>query len=142
MVAAPLDALPLFVREGALVPMLRPTIDTLAPATDPGVESYENDAGDLWVRVVPSATASQFVLFDGTTVRQQRDGAVTLSSTAGSRFTKGVVFELYVERPNAIEKDGAAVPFVSDLTGVSMGATWANGLLQVKAPAGSTLVLR
>lgn len=141
-VSAPLDALPLFVREGALVPMLRPTIDTLAPATDPGVESYENDAGDLWVRVVPSTTASQFVLFDGTTLRQQRDGAVTLSSTAGNRFTKGVVFELYVAKPTAIEKDGTAVPFVADVNAVTVGATWANGLLQVKAPVGSTLVLR
>src|SRR5262249_17763340 len=27
--AAPLDTIPLFVREGAIVPMLRPTIDTL-----------------------------------------------------------------------------------------------------------------
>lgn len=141
-VDAPLDALPLFVREGALVPLLRPTIDTLAPASDPGVESFENDAGDLWVRVVPSATATQFVLFDGAKVTQQQGDALTLSSTPGSRFTKHVVFELYAPRPSAVERDGAAVPFVADLSAVAAGATWSDGRLQVKAALGATLVIR
>lgn len=141
-VDAPLDALPLFVREGALVPMLRPTIDTLAPATDPGVESFENDAGDLYVRVVPASTATEFVLFDGAVVRQQRTDALSLASTAGSRFTKHVVFEVFVPRPTAIERDGSTVPFVADLDAVSVGATWTNGLLQVKAPIGATLLVR
>ena len=135
------DAL-LLIREGALVPMLRPTIDTLSPATDPGVESYENDAGDLFVRVVPSASATEFVLFDGSIVRQRRGDTLTLASTAGSRFTKNVVFELFVPRPTAIEKDGVAVPLVTDLGAVNLGVTWTNGLLHVKAPIGATLVVR
>ena len=46
------------------------------------------------MRVVPSASATEFVLFDGSIVRQRRADALTLSSTAGNRFTKHVVFEV------------------------------------------------
>ena len=74
--------------------------------------------------------------------RQQRTDTLSLSSTAGSRFTKHVVFELFVPRPSAVERDGTAVPFVADLDAVNLGATWTNGLLQVKAPLGATLVVR
>ena len=35
-VPAPLDTLPLFLRAGGIVPMLRPTIDTLAPVLEVG----------------------------------------------------------------------------------------------------------
>ena len=34
-VAAPLDRLPLFLASGGIVPMLRPTIDTISPVADP-----------------------------------------------------------------------------------------------------------
>lgn len=141
-VDAPLDALPLYVREGALVPMLRPTIDTLATASDVGVESYEDTPGDLWVRVVPSATATSFTLFDGATVRQHREGALTLASTPGARFKANVVFELYAPRPTAVEVAGQGLAFVPDLGAVTTGAHWERGVLSVKAPMGTSVVVR
>ena len=52
-VAAPLGKLPLFVRAGGIVPMLRPTIDTMAPAALAGIESFATDAGALFVRIAP-----------------------------------------------------------------------------------------
>jgi len=57
-VPAPLGRLPLFVRQGALVPLLRPTIDTLSPATAAGIESFANRPGPLYWRLrhdIPSA---------------------------------------------------------------------------------------
>jgi alpha-glucosidase (family GH31 glycosyl hydrolase) len=67
-VPAPLDgnATPVFARAGALIP-LAPEYDSLAPASDPTVRTYN---GDLIVRIMPtrsgSPVASTFTLADGT----------------------------------------------------------------------------
>lgn len=98
-VAAPLETLPLFVRAGALVPMLRPTIDALAPTTEPDrVDSYDTDAGVLYVRVVPGEAPTAFTLFDGTRLEQEpTDDGVILRMTPGTEFTQGAVFEIWGE---------------------------------------------
>ncbi len=77
-VDAPLDTLPLYLRDGAIVPMLRPSIDTIEPTTNAGVDSFANDPGVLYVRVVPSAPAA-LTLFDGTVLGQEDGHLVTLS---------------------------------------------------------------
>jgi alpha-D-xyloside xylohydrolase len=85
-VPAPLDTLPLFVRRGAIIPMLRPDIETLAPvALTSTVQSFANDAGHLHVRVVPSATASTFAMYDGTQLTQ----ALTATDGLHLGFTPG-----------------------------------------------------
>ncbi len=130
-VPASLSALPLFIREGALVPMLRPGVDTLSPSSDPGVDSFAADAGALWVRVQPGSEASQFVLFDGTLVGQS---GTQFTATAGSRFTTSVIWELRgVSRPGSVEHDGA-ISEVTSLDGVARGFTYSNGTLLIKAP--------
>ncbi|MCA2981468.1 MAG: glycoside hydrolase family 31 protein [Myxococcaceae bacterium] len=142
-VPAPLDALPLFVRAGALVPMLRPTIDTLSPASDADVDSFANEAGDLWVRVVPAATASSFVVYDGTRLEQQQgDDGLVLRSQAGAVFTGAVVYEVLAPRPGSVEADGGALPFVADVAAVPRGVAWADGVLRVKAPLGARVVVK
>lgn len=138
-VPAPLEVLPLYLREGALVPLLRPTIDTLAPATDVGVDSFENDAGDVWVRVAPSTTASRFDVYDGASLAQGRaGGAVTLTGTAGSAFKAAVVWEwVGAARPAAVTHGGAAVPEVASAAALQQAASgWhlESGVLRVKAP--------
>jgi len=96
-VAAPIDRLPLYLRRGGIVPMLRPTIDTISPATDPMVDSYANDAGVLWVRASPSGSMT---LFDGTVIEISSS---QVKLTAGVRFTQGAVMELVdVPRPSAV----------------------------------------
>lgn len=139
---APLDALPLFVRKGALVPMLRPTIDTLSPASDPGVDSFENDAGDLWVRVVPSEEETRFTVFDGALLRQRQGEALELSATAGTRFRTRVVWELFRAQPTRITAEGQALAAVADLERADRGFTWNTGVLRVKAPLGETVLVR
>ena len=58
-VAAPLDRLPLFLAKGGIVPLLRPTIDTIAPVGDPdAIDSYATTPGRLWVRVFPGAATT------------------------------------------------------------------------------------
>jgi alpha-D-xyloside xylohydrolase len=95
-VAAPLETLPLFVRGGAIVPMLRPTIDSLAPTTTPDtVDSFAEEAGALYVRVVAAAKASEFAVYDGTTLTQQLgEDALSLAITPGDVFKEGAWFEV------------------------------------------------
>jgi alpha-D-xyloside xylohydrolase len=92
---APLDTLPLYLAAGGIVPMLRPTIDTLSPTTSPTtVDSFATSAGVLWARVAPGP-ASSFVLYDGSELGQNDTGPnVELSSKDGSVFSAGVMFEV------------------------------------------------
>jgi alpha-D-xyloside xylohydrolase len=90
VVEAPLSKLPLYLRAGGIVPMLRPTIDTLSPATDAGVESYAGDPGRLYVRIA-KGPASTFVLYDGTTIE---NAGATIVFTGGEVFDRGATLEL------------------------------------------------
>ncbi|MFT3764915.1 MAG: glycoside hydrolase family 31 protein [Minicystis sp.] len=84
---APLWKLPLWLAEGGIVPMLRPTIDTLRPTTKPSlVDSYVTDPGVLWVRVAPGP-ASSFTVFDGSVITQERAAdRVKLSASDGKEL--------------------------------------------------------
>ncbi|MSP25056.1 MAG: glycoside hydrolase family 31 protein [Myxococcales bacterium] len=94
-VKAPIGRLPLFLRAGGLVPLLRPTIDTLSPTTEPArVDSYATDTGLLFARAV-ARTSGEFLLFDGGRIAQASQGAEsTLSFEAGTELNQGAVFEL------------------------------------------------
>jgi alpha-D-xyloside xylohydrolase len=111
-VAAPLERLPLFLGEGAIVPLLRETIDTLLPTTDPGIDSFATTKGPLHVRIVPGK-ASSFALFDGGTLAQAVDssGDLTITSDAGTAFDGTTIFEVSWLQP-------AATSFVVTIDGV------------------------
>jgi alpha-D-xyloside xylohydrolase len=105
---APLDKLPLLLRDGAIVPLLRPTIDTLATADDPTVDSFARDPGLLYVRVVPGRPR-RFDLWDRTSIERTNDGSLHVSS--GDVFAKGFVLEaLATPAPTDVirEDDGGA----------------------------------
>ncbi len=145
-VDAPLDRLPLFLAQGGIVPLLRPTIDTIAPVADPeAIDSYATTPGVLWVRVFPGA-ASTFTLFDGARVGQSQDGDKTLLTWEdGDEFHQGAVFEItgFPEAPSAVsDNDGllAAVDDISALDAAVSGWLWLgerSGTLYVKVPGGT-----
>ena len=94
---APLETLPLLVRAGALVPLLRPDVDTLSAVSGEFTEAVAVTAiepGPLYVRTSPGP-AHTFTLHDGTVVSQMltSDG-FTLERVSGERFTGDVVFEI------------------------------------------------
>ena len=149
-VDAPLDKLPLFLREGGIVPMLRPTIDSLAPTTEPdAVDSYATHAGRLHVRVGPGP-AQRLELYDGAALRRHPSGPTVLhlEIAPGSVFTAGVQFEVLAlaaitevfdnDTPLTPRTDAAA------LDGREDGWTYENatgGTLRVKlGPGAHTLV--
>jgi alpha-D-xyloside xylohydrolase len=81
-VDAPLGELPLYVREGGIVPM---HLD--APATLNEKEYVANDAiasptGGLSVLVVPSATARSLTMYDGTTIAIVDASTITVDGPA------------------------------------------------------------
>ncbi|MBI4701598.1 MAG: glycoside hydrolase family 31 protein [Deltaproteobacteria bacterium] len=142
---APLDSLPLFLRAGGLVPMLRPTIDTLAPTTEPErVDSYASAPGVLYVRAV-SGAAGSFELFDGGRVAQAvEDGAASVSVQAGGELSAGAVFELMAAaRPAAVLLSGKPLDEHDDVPALEQAdAGWCyekerGGVLWVKLPAGA-----
>src|SRR5690606_35309493 len=103
VVEAPLSKLPLFLRRGAIDPMLRPTIDTLAPATDPAVDSFARDAGALWALIAPGPPRA-FALWDG--ARVARTGGDSFEVRDGLVFDRGFVLEIIASRePVEVARD-------------------------------------
>lgn len=121
-VDAPLEKLPLFLREGAIVPMLREAIDTLSPAADPNVESFANDPGVLWVRIVPGPP-STFPMFDGTRLARASDGSIELAP--GRVFDKGFMLEMIAMRePREVLRNGGPLARATVLDAVREGWSW------------------
>jgi alpha-D-xyloside xylohydrolase len=144
-VPAPLGTLPLFLQAGGIVPMLRPTIATMYPTTQPSVDSYATAPGLLWARVAPGS-ASSFQLFDGTTLSQALSGSsVTLSANGGSEFTSGVMFEIIAmgNKPQGVTDGGSPLGDQGTLAALEMAASgWAyasdvGGTVWVKTGPGS-----
>ena len=107
----PLDRIALWLRAGGLVPMLRPTIDTLAPATTPGVDSFANEVGPLHVIVGPGA-AGEAAVYDGSTITLI-DGpqapALTVKIVPGNEFSHGSELEVWMSAPAAVHVDGKSL---------------------------------
>jgi alpha-D-xyloside xylohydrolase len=114
-VPAPLDRLPLFQKAGSIVPMARPSVRTLAPATVPGVDSFANDPGRLHVRVIPGAAAT-FTLYDGGKLTWEDGATGTFTCAPGGVSWKGLEVEVLGDpRPVAtVSAEGTALAKVSD----------------------------
>jgi alpha-D-xyloside xylohydrolase len=122
-ISAPLDTLPLYLTEGAIVPLLRPTIDAIADTLDPKrVDSYATTPGLLYARIVPGPK-SDFSLFDGGKLSQQLDQkTLTLEVTAGAELGLGAVLEILgVTALSTIQVDGKALPKAADVAALDAG---------------------
>jgi alpha-glucosidase (family GH31 glycosyl hydrolase) len=70
---APLDRLPLLIKDGGIVPLLDPSIETLAPATEPGIVTLDQVRDRLDVVVALSAgREAKIVLADQTELVARR----------------------------------------------------------------------
>ncbi len=79
---APLGRLPLLLGDGGIVPMLDPSIETLAPATEPGIVTLDQLKDRLDVLVALSAgREAKIVLADGTELVARRAAASAPPST-------------------------------------------------------------
>ncbi|MCA9635546.1 MAG: glycoside hydrolase family 31 protein [Myxococcales bacterium] len=145
-VDAPLEKLPLYLRAGGIVPLLRPTIDTLAPVAEGApIDSYAADPGLLYPVTTPGP-ASEFELFDGTLVDQDAGPELlALALYPGDTFDQGAVFTVIAAGapPLAVADNRsplAELPDLAALEGASSG--WLHlpergGTLLIKVGPGS-----
>ena len=80
---APLSVLPLYLRSGGIVPMLDPTVETLAPATEPTVVTMEkmNDVLDVRAAIDPRTATAAITLVDGTQFTVRAGGVASALPT-------------------------------------------------------------
>lgn len=121
---APLERIPVFLREGAILPLLRPTIDTLSPTTEPDrVDSFSTTPGVLYARLAAGAPGETRV-FDGTTLAAGRAGGeLTLAIEPGSRFDLGACFEVIASgaAPVSVTEGGNPLPEAPSLEALPPG---------------------
>lgn len=146
---APLGILPVFLREGGILPMLRPTIDAMAPTTAPDqVDSYATTPGVLYARIAAGAKAT-FRVFDDTELTAERAaGELSLGVAEGTEFKSGTMFEAVSigAAPSAVSADGqplSAAASLAELEAAQEGYFHdpaSKGTLFVKVAAGSHAV--
>lgn len=150
-VQAPLTKLPLYVRAGALVPLLRPTIDTLAPTKAKDVDSFANDRGVLWIEARGKLIDQSAQLWDGSKLSAVLSSASSLDlvHVAGSEFKQGARWLLrdQPKAPAVVKLLGAqAVEMAKTVDELDscQGLCWhhdaASQVLQIRAPAGDVQV--
>jgi alpha-D-xyloside xylohydrolase len=131
-VSAPLGKAPLLLRRGAIVPMLRPTIDTLDAVADPTkVDSLATERGTLWARAfAPKNGVASFALYDGGAISLTRTDALAVD------YVKKDYPVLYIEIVDVPEPRAAdallRLPDRAALDSAAKGWAWANGTLWVK----------
>jgi alpha-D-xyloside xylohydrolase len=154
-VPAALDTLPLFVARGGIVPMLRDTVETLAPvASGSGIDSFAADAGILTVRVAPASTPTSFTVHDGAEVTQVDTAGVlglgfTPATGADAVYAQGVLFEVITVAASPTTVINGATPLParaskSELDAAADGWFWeaaTGGTLWIKVPGAATITV-
>lgn len=137
---APLDTLPLYVRAGAVIPMLEPGVQTLSnnPELDPG--ALASTELRLRARVVPGA-AAEFALYDGSSFVLSADAAPSIAFTPGSAFRLADLEIVVAAAPSAVTMtvDGAdaSLAFAPE---VAAWAACVDGCWATEAATGHVLV--
>jgi alpha-glucosidase (family GH31 glycosyl hydrolase) len=97
---------PVFVREGAIVPMLLSDVDTLCDANYVNNSHITTPDAGLQFLIYP-ATSSEFTVHDGTRVMAQ-PAVLTLTS-----ITRSVAFKVFRAEPGSVTLNGTALPKLS-----------------------------
>lgn len=151
---APLGTLPLFVRRGAMVPMLRPTIDTLSPTSEPDrVDSFDTQAGPLWwlSTVAIEGETMEAMAYDGSRLTQTNDTTeLAFEIESGDVFGDGAAIEIiaFGDKLDRITVDELTLEPYATLDelalhgrGFVLDPTDRGGTLTVKIGAGETQVV-
>jgi alpha-D-xyloside xylohydrolase len=113
--------MPLFVCEGAIVPMLLGNAETLCDANYVNNSEVRTADSGLLFMVYPGP-ASHFAVHDGTDIRAETDAGhltVTLSSVARS-----VVLQILSGEPVEVTRDGAALPRLTTIQFEAADTGW------------------
>ena len=90
-VEAPLAVLPLFIRRGAIIPMIKNDVDTFISTTNEDYVTLDERKDLLYAHIVPAGTGS-LELFDGAAVTYEEDGAnLSVEAASGDWFRNFVI---------------------------------------------------
>src|SRR5262249_48223696 len=115
------------------------------PTTLPDrADSYTNDAGVLYVRIVPGDSSTAFTLFDATRIAQTARDGNAFDFHGGQTFTAGAVLEIlrHPAAPQIVTSNGVEMArrdTLPALEAASDGWFWESalgGTLWVKCPTG------
>ena len=153
-VSSPLDHLPLYLSGAGVVPLLRPTIDTMSPvASAAEIDSYATTPGRLWARVgtqVEPGQAASFEVFDGALIEVTAPDAATrrVQTRSGREFKHGVMLELLglPGQPKGVSWQGQALAPLEGFDpegpeAAGQGWAWRQGSLWLKLDDGPREVL-
>jgi len=99
---------PLFVREGAIVPLLPEDVQTLCDATYVNNTAMAAASQDLTFLIYPASGVSQFSVYDETKIECQRSGSarvVTLNS-----IPRAVTLQVFGDEPPEVSRNGSSLP--------------------------------
>ncbi len=115
-VDAPLGTLPLYLRAGGIVPMLRPTVRTLSPVADASIDSYDTLPGRLWGRLAAAdGERTERTLHDDTVldVEGNTDGSIAVGYTPGTAYA-GLHLQVWAPEATTVERDGNTLSPAAD----------------------------
>jgi alpha-glucosidase (family GH31 glycosyl hydrolase) len=109
---------PLYIRRGAIVPMLPESVDTLCDANYVNHADADTWDGSLLLRIYPSGI-SEFTVYDGTKITcQSGAGAMTVTIKSAPRT---ILLQIAAPEPAKVTRDGNPVPKKENLDAVSSG---------------------
>ena len=124
--------LPLFVREGAIIPLISPDVQTLVDSAYAGNTSLVTMTNALDLVVYP-AGASQFALYDGSRAScEASPGSVNLTFTSAARPLRLRI--LQAQRPTSVTVNDLALAERADLDAAEAGWAQTGDFITVKFP--------
>src|SRR5262249_1414639 len=122
--------LPLFVREGAILPLISPDVQTLVDADYTGPTSLVMMTTALDFMVYPAAT-SQFSVYDGTSAGcRASSGSISLTLVSAARPVRFRILQGH--RPSSVTVNGLVLPERANLDAVSSGWAQFGDFINVK----------
>jgi alpha-D-xyloside xylohydrolase len=108
--------MPLFAREGAIIPMISTNVATLCNAAYVGNPAVATWDGSLQFLVYPTANSS-FTVYDGTRLQCGTKGAVTTLSLSSK--ARSVTMKILSAQPLRVERNGMPLAQFTDSIGVA-----------------------
>jgi len=155
-IAAPLGRPPVFIRQGAIIPMYASDVDTLAPTEAPDVVDLSDRQTIVRARIIPASTRS-FTLEDGTRIAVDESASVLRLDFAPGTEARELRAEIDLAHrgsrdaplPTSITHEGgAALIMATDAATVTAGCDgcWhldtTRGTLRVSVRGSATIVAR
>jgi alpha-D-xyloside xylohydrolase len=125
--------IPLYVRDGAIVPRIAGDIQSLAGAAYVGNPEITTDDGALDLLIYPATTASHAIVYDGTDVTcLGKDGVTTINVSSVARALQLDVYSS--AHPVRVTRDGVTLDEVApaDLATITSGWTYDGTSIRIK----------